>query len=239
MFIDPRRTIISFDMACTLFWEPGCKPDYHSRVEIFKKITEITRSRGYMVKYEDNLYELYRRLWRETRRKGPRRELWHKYVLAKMLYRLGAEIDHVFLEEIYNYYIEESAKLFTILPPHKYLLQYLRGKGYRLILTTATGAHDLPLKILRNNNVSHYFSMVFSTQLIGIPKSDHRFYEEIVDVLGVDPEKIIHIGDSLEHDVYAAMKAGLKTIYYGWRTRCRASDPQPCITDLLDLLHLL
>lgn len=239
MLIDPRITIVSFDMACTLFWEPGCIPDYPSRKEVFERVIEIVRSKGYEINEKTDYWRLYYELWRQTWKKGPVRELWHKYLLAKMLYKLGAEIDHEFLDEIYHYFINELARLFVIFPHHKFLLKHLIGRGYKLVLTTGTGAHDLPLTILRNNNVSHYFSMVLSTQLIGIPKSDHRFYEEVSDILGVDPEKIIHIGDSLEHDIYPAEKAGLKTIYYGWRTQCRANDPEPCITDLPELLHLL
>ncbi len=236
-----RGVIVSFDMACTLFWEHGCDPRYPYRPvrAVFTKILDYLAGLGYNVPRGVDAWRIYGELWRSIQDRGPWRELWHRYVLLKLLYRLGLEVDYRLLDEIYDLYISERARLFLLPPRHKKLLEYLNGLGYTLVLTTGTGAHDLPLKILELNNVSKYFKMVFSTQLIGIPKSDHRFYEEIIDTLGIEPDRMIHIGDSLEADVYSPRRAGIKTVYYGWRTMCRASDPSPCITDLWGLTDYL
>ena len=236
-----RGSIISFDMACTLFWEHGCDPRFPYRPVrwIYDKLLGYLAGKGYDVPGSVDAWRIYRELWRSIQDRGPWRELWHRYVLLKLLYKLGLQIDYKLLDEIYRLYIEERARLFIMPPRYRGLLEYLRGLGYTLILSTGTGAHDLPLKILEYNDASKYFHMVFSTQLVGIPKSDHRFYEEIIDTLGVEPSMIIHIGDSLEADVYSPRRVGIKTIYYGWRTGCRASDPSPCITDLWELIDYL
>lgn len=235
------KPIISFDLACTLFWEHGCDPRYPDRPVryVFLKLIDYIRKLGYRVPGNIHGWRYYYELWRDTWRRGPVRELWHRYILLKYLYKLGIRVNHEDLDKIYTFFIRERAKSFILPRRNRLLLEYLRGRGYQLILTTGTGAHDLPLEIIRRNNASHYFSMVFSTQLIGIPKSEYRFYEEIIDVLGVDPGYVIHIGDSLSHDILPARRAGLKTIYYGWRNWCRASDPQPCVIDLWDILDYL
>ncbi len=234
--------VVSLDSACTLFWEPGCDPRYHVRLtrDALWKLINIVIREGYRVSIEDvDPYELYYRLWRETWRGGIHRELWHRYILLKFFYRLGAHIDYKLLDKLYNLFIKLRSRHFTILPGATNILSYLRGKGYTLVLTTGTGAHDLPLEILRNTGVDKYFHLVFSTQLVGIPKNNIDFYRELVNVFGVPASRIVHIGDSLEYDVFPARRAGLKTIYYGWRTMCRAVDPEPCITSLYELYHLL
>ncbi len=239
-----RKPVISFDMACTLFWEHGCDPKYPERPVrmVFYRLIEYLEKLGYRIKpriRSVDLYEFYYKLWRETWEIGPFRELWHRYILLKFLYRLGIRVNYSDLDKAYMFFIKERAKLFHLPRRYRLLLELLRGYGYTIVLTTGTGAHDLPLEILRQNNASQYFSMVFSTQLIGIPKSDPRFYREVVNILGVEPYRVIHIGDSLNYDVYPALKSGLKTIYYGWRTQCRAAEPAPCITDLWELLDHL
>lgn len=238
-----KPKVVSLDMACTVFWEHGCDPSYpYKKIlnELFLKINEFLRRKGYNVGLGNVDYsELYYGLWNEIWSRGPMRELWHRYVLLKYSYRLGAEIDYRTLDELYNLFIELRSSTFILPGKHCNVLQYLKGRGYKIVLTTGTGAHDLPLAILNKTGASRFFDLVFSTQLAGVPKNDKRFYEELVDTLGVEPYDIVHIGDSLRYDIFPAREAGLKTIYFGWRTKCRGTDPQPCIDDLTELVHLL
>jgi putative hydrolase of the HAD superfamily len=234
--------VVSLDSACTLFWEPGCDPRYNVRLtrDALWKLIDIVIHEGYRINVEDlDPYKLYHNIWRETRKRYIHRELWHRYILLKFFYRLGARIDYKLLDKLYDLFIRLRSRHFILFPGVRNVLEYLRGRGYTLVLTTGTGAHDLPLGILRNTGVDKYFHLVFSTQLVGIPKNYEDFYGELVDVLGISASRIVHIGDSLEHDIYPAKRVGLKTIYYGWRTMCRAVDPKPCITSLYELYHLL
>ncbi len=228
------KPILSIDMACTLFWEIGCDPrNPHRGVrEALWQAVRYLKGRGYDVSVKGDPYRIYKEIWRRILDRGPRRELWYRYILLKFAYSIGAEIDHVVLDEIYDVFLEARAKAFHLPGSHRLLVKNLRARGYRVVLTTATAAHDLILRILERQEALSLFDLVFSTQLAGIPKTDDRFYLELVDTLGVDPHMIIHVGDSLEGDIYPARRAGLKTIYYGWRTGCRASDPSPCILDL-------
>lgn len=232
---------VSFDMACTLFWEPGCDPRYEFRYvpDTLRMVINYLRDNGYRVETADDPWKTYLNVWNEIANRGPVRELWSKYILLRFLYRVGVEIDGEALEKIYTIYINERSKHFTLTPKIDLVLRYLLSRGYVLILTTGTTSHDLVRKILINNELDGFFKLVFSTQLVGIPKDDPRFYMELVDLLNTDPEKIVHIGDSLTYDINPATSVGLKTIYYGWRTWCRAVDPQPCITSLWELPHLL
>ncbi len=232
---------LSIDMACTLFWEPGCDPRYSVRYTryLVRRIVEMARDMGFDVTCDRDPYTVYRSVWEEIWRRGPKRELWYRYVLLRFMYRIGAFIDSKTLDEIYWFFIRERAKHFTPMYRLDFILSRLKGLGYELVLTTGTASHDLIIEILRIHGVYKYFKLIFSTQLTGIPKNDHRFYQELVSLLDIEPYDLVHVGDSIEYDIEPAMKAGLKTIYFGWRTRCRSVDPQPCIVDLNDLIYLL
>ncbi len=234
-----RGPVISFDMACTLFWEPGCEKGSPRTTldRSLEAVLRLLRGKGLELGIDPRrLAEKYLEEACRIRGMGPRRELWHKYILLKTLRRLGVRVNHVLLEELYRAFIERRASYFTMPGDARRLVELLHGSGYTLVLTTATWAHDLALRILEINNASGYFSLVYSTQLVGIPKSDPSFYRELSDLLGVEPSSIIHIGDSVEQDIRPARRAGLKTIYYGWRTGCRPGDPSPCATSYLDIL---
>ncbi|MCD6301832.1 MAG: HAD family hydrolase [Staphylothermus sp.] len=233
--------IISFDMGCTLFWEPACEKHNAEPVmrQQFNELIKEAEKLGYEIPTRDNLYELYFNIGKRIWNISLERELWHKYILLRFFFELGVSIKLDDLEHLYWFFIDTIAKRFTIPRRHRQLLEYLSGMGYYIVLTTSTGAHDLPLRILQYTGVKDYFKQVFSTQLVGLLKTDPRFYMEIADTLNINPNRIVHIGDSLTHDILPAKKAGYRTILFDWRTKCRPSDTDACVTDLWDILDYL
>ncbi|MEM4532798.1 MAG: HAD hydrolase-like protein [Desulfurococcaceae archaeon] len=235
--------ILSLDYACTLFWEPGCDYKYSVRYirDTLNKLIEILEKHGFSTKKigEIDPYILYRSIWKNYEQCFPNNEVWHRYLLLKFFYKLGFEIDSKLLDQLYEYFIEERVKHFTPMYRLDLLLGYLKSRGYELVLTTAIASHDFIMKILEKYDCLKYFKLVFSTQLVGIKKNDERFYRELVDVLNTEPNRILHVGDSIEGDIIPAKKIGLKTIYYGWRTLCRPIDPEPCILDLWEIQNVL
>lgn len=235
--------IVSIDYACTLFWEPGCDPKYSVRYlrETLGKLLGIVEELGFKhnIRSESDPYSIYRSIWKKYEEKFPNNEVWHRYLLLKFLYSIGVEIDSKLLDKLYYYLIEERVKHFTPMYRLDLLLSYLKSRGFELVLTTAIASHDFILKILEKYDCIKYFKLVFSTQLVGVKKNDERFYYELIDLLKTEPSRVVHIGDSIESDIIPAMRIGLKTIYYGWRTLCKPVDPQPCILDLWELQSIL
>ncbi len=241
MDISSGVKVVSLDMACTLFWEPGCDPRYEVRYirDLLYKVVEIVEKHGYHIELKSDPWSIYKSIWNEIWGRGPSRELWHKYILLRFLYRLGAHINSELLDKIYDFFISERIKHFTPIIKADLILSYLKSRGYKLVLTTGTASHDFAHGLIKRFGYDKYIELVFSTQLVGIPKTDPRFYAELVDLLDIEPYRIVHVGDSIKYDVEPAEKIGLKTIFYGWRSWCRAVDPQPCITSLYDLYYLL
>ncbi|MET1160500.1 MAG: HAD family hydrolase [Thermoprotei archaeon] len=231
--------VISIDFACTLFWEPGCDPRYTPRciADLLEKLLEKARKMGYSPHriHMGDLYEFYKKIRTRVEKRGSSREVWYKYILLKLLYGLNVRIKPHELDDLYEWFIDKRVECFMPMRDSRSLLEYLKGMGYTVVLTTATASHDFIIRVLEKYGYIEYFDLVYSTQLVGIPKENPDFYRELVDLLGVEPYRIVHIGDSLEHDIISARRAGLKTIYYGWRTMCRAADPQPCVTSLSEI----
>jgi HAD superfamily hydrolase (TIGR01509 family) len=59
------------------------------------------------------------------------------------------------------------------------------------------------------------------------PKPDPAFYAQLAAVAGVPPHEIVHVGDSLDHDVIAAQRAGLRAIWLNRDGSPLRPDAQP------------
>lgn len=195
--------------------------------------------KGYRVKeVGGDPYKVYKDVFDSTTHNLPG-EVWTRYILLKMLIKLGVDPDEELVDEINEFYIKERAKHFTPQPGLEMFLKTLIAKGYSLVLTTAITSHNIAKGALENNGLLKYFKLIFSTQMVGLKKSDPRFYHQLIEVLNAEPYRVVHIGDDLNSDIEPARIEGLKTIYYGWRTKCRAVDPQPCVLDLMETVHYL
>lgn len=70
---------------------------------------------------------------------------------------------------------------------------------------------------------------------LGIAKPDPATFAPAIDALGLEPERIAHVGDSVHYDVEGARAAGMIGVHFDPRRLCR-SDDHPHITSLDELL---
>jgi HAD superfamily hydrolase (TIGR01549 family) len=61
-------------------------------------------------------------------------------------------------------------------------------------------------------DVSHFFDTVISSAEIGFEKPDPRIFGEAVRRLGLDPRRVIHVGDTVDEDIVGAVGAGIRAI---------------------------
>jgi FMN hydrolase / 5-amino-6-(5-phospho-D-ribitylamino)uracil phosphatase len=59
------------------------------------------------------------------------------------------------------------------------------------------------------------------------PKPDPAFFARVAAEAGVPPHEIVHVGDSLDHDVIAAQRAGLQAIWLNRSGEPVRPDAQP------------
>lgn len=81
---------------------------------------------------------------------------------------------------------------------------------------------NLPIGIISNFNttlktkLNDFFGPVFKDILVseelGVSKPNIEFYKQTVDKIGVSPENILYIGDSLRLDIQPALELGIKSL---------------------------
>ena len=110
-------------------------------------------------------------------------------------------------------------------------VQELFGSMSRMRLPMAlvtNGASDTQRDALRVLGIAQRFSAVVVSGEVGIAKPDPAVFAIAIDRIGVKPESVWHVGDSLAADVVGAQAAGLTAI---WLNRGGLSwkdgDPKP------------
>ena len=77
--------------------------------------------------------------------------------------------------------------------------------------------------------------VVTDSGIVGVGKPDPRVFEATIDALGLPPERILHVGDSVHYDVEGAAAVGLQTAHMDPFGVC-GSTSHPHIQTLADLL---
>jgi HAD superfamily hydrolase (TIGR01549 family) len=117
------------------------------------------------------------------------------------------------LQEDYNTILTESSHLINLYPDTIPALKKLRAKGYKLIVISNATREFIDFK-LKVEHLEKYFSQVFSiTSDFNCIKGDSKGYGAVCKKLGILPSDLIHIGDDLHFDYWAASRVGIKAYY--------------------------
>ena len=114
-------------------------------------------------------------------------------------------------------------------------------QNYILCLTTGDYAPEKARALEKTGGV-RYFSYTFDKDHLGLKDHTNSYYNNAVMSTNSRPEDIIVIGDSLEHDIAAAKRAGLATVWVNRRGIALVKDlPKPDFQakDLTEVLSYL
>lgn len=113
-----------------------------------------------------------------------------------------------------------SARFTDILPqksavfPHTHaILDYLRGKDYRMHLIT-NGFEDVQHLKLASSKLTDYFEEVITSEASGCLKPDPRMFAHALACTSATAAESLMIGDNLECDVLGAYNAGIDQVYF-------------------------
>ncbi len=96
-----------------------------------------------------------------------------------------------------------------------HILPKLKELGVKIGLTTNTSfTEDMIRKLLRDIGLNEYIDAIASSSDLGVSKPDKRIFKEIVSRLGVDEEKVVHVGDKYIYDAVGSYLAGLRPVLY-------------------------
>jgi len=94
--------------------------------------------------------------------------------------------------------------------------------------------------VLREFGFEGLFLQIIESAVVGVRKPDPQIFTLGVEALGLQPEEVVVVGDSIDKDIIPAKKAGCHTIWFkgeGWTDDpVDESIPHQIITNLTELL---
>ena len=94
--------------------------------------------------------------------------------------------------------------------------------------------------VLKEFQLDGIFDTIIESAVVGVRKPDPRIFTLGVEALGLKPEEVVVVGDSIDKDIIPARQAGCQTVWFrgeGWTDDpVDESVPDCIITDLRDLL---
>ena len=86
------------------------------------------------------------------------------------------------------------------------------ARQFRLAIIS-NSATDSVLRVLKEENLLHFFDAVVLSKDVGFRKPDLRIFNYALDRLGTTAEEALYVGDNFVLDVLGAKKSGMKVIW--------------------------
>ena len=116
------------------------------------------------------------------------------------------------LEQSWKPLMEQYRDKINVYPDVKHLLDRLRER-YVLVLASNAGREFIDIE-MGVTGLGRYFEQIFSaTSDFGVVKKTIDFYRRICQILGVDPQEIVHVGDHYEFDYLVPQALGIQAFY--------------------------
>ncbi len=96
--------------------------------------------------------------------------------------------------------------------------------------------------VLEDFDLSRYFGHIVESAVVGVRKPDPAIFALGVDALGMQPQQVLVVGDSLRKDILPAESLGCHVAWLkgkGWTPEEDAATHPSVITDLRDILTML
>lgn len=181
-----------------LDWDP-----YHESIKSYLS------SHGYyieMPKLKKSLRAALAEL-EKVRSKG--KEMKFEEVYAIFLSDLEIRYDGVMLEWLHMNFRKHYKTNFY--PCIEYVLKKL-AQSYKVALISNTMS-DQPKLLLQEAGYDQYFDLIITSQELGIRKPNPKIFKTVLEELGVKPDETVHVGDSVEADMYGARNSGITGIW--------------------------
>lgn len=176
---------------------------YHDAIRI------ILTGRGYAVEAGELRRALHWALQSLNRVRARGKEKTFEEVYGNFLGRLGVPADDDLLEVLHRnfktYYRNDF--LYCV----EDVLRWLSDR-YKVALLSNTMS-DQPRELLEESGFDAYFDLVVCSRDTGVRKPNPEIFRLVLSELGVEPREAVHVGDSVEADMYGARDSGLTGVW--------------------------
>ena len=217
---------ILFDAAGTLFFLTKTVGDHYAYVgrEVGLDLAAQELDRAFYTAWQD--------MPRRSAIEGPREnddKGWWRHLVRRVLDQVAPSLSELdrdnFFEVAYEHFAE--AGVWELYPEVPDVLEQLRKRFQLAVISNFDGRLRF---ILQHLGMSRYFAHVFISSEVGADKPDPEIYRRALNMMHLNADQVLHIGDDPERDWKAATAAGLSVF--------RLNRPRNSLRDLLVNLKL-
>jgi putative hydrolase of the HAD superfamily len=151
---------------------------------------------------------------------------WWRVLVDRVLDRVSTKVPPLerdaFFEAAYGYFAE--AGVWELYPD---VIEVLEALQPRFLLAVVSNFDGRLRMILEHLTISKFFRYVFVSSELGADKPEPMIYRRALEVSGLAPDEVLHVGDDRERDWAAARAAGLEVF--------PLDRPKNSLRDLLQL----
>jgi len=177
------------------------------------------------------------RLWdRYTKGFIKQEELrWKRIYLSLLDYKIA---DEALAKEMSHDYLDILPNKKNLFPYTIEILEYLKGKEYKMHLIT-NGFESVQFKKIKNSNLADYFIEVITSEASNSLKPQKEIFEYALKSANAKVENSIMIGDNESADIQGAINAGMDSIFVNHLQVTPTVPATYTITHLKELENLL
>ena len=108
-------------------------------------------------------------------------------------------------------YIKYLGQAGVLLPGAEAFIKTITKEYSASIITN--GIAETQHKRFQRTDTEKYFKYIFISEELGVQKPDKRFFDIVLETLGIEKEEAIVIGDSEKSDIKGARNAGIESIF--------------------------
>jgi 2-haloalkanoic acid dehalogenase type II len=194
---------VLFDFGGTLAdggldWEP-----YHETIRGY------LLSHGYDIEMRELKKALRGTLTDLEKYRATGKEMTFEEVYSEFLSKLCINYDDDMLEWLHGNFKTHYKTSFY--PCVETLLKELSSK-YKLAMVSNTMS-DQPRLLLKEAKMDQYFDLLICSRDLGVRKPNPEIFKIVLDRLNVKPSEAVHVGDSVEADMYGAKESGITGVW--------------------------
>jgi putative hydrolase of the HAD superfamily len=167
---------------------------------------------------------------------------WWRNVIEKTFAELGFGKESFtdfedFISELYEVLVEDSA--WVAFADAETLLRQLKEQNMRMIVFS--NFDERLNKVLHDLKIDHYFEKVICSTQIGYAKPDSKAFAKVAEIVQLEPQQIMHVGDGFENDYLGALRANMQALFLNRAglIKHQMANPKCEISSLLNVTQFI